>query len=113
MAKSLRSKSQRKSRAILHSKVFKPVEDARTARLSAKLMAIPASQQVPEPMTVSNTNGDFMMVDPAAYKSKTKKLSIISQITSKKNLTKKQRRQAKNQPKDFNIYGVSEKEIRF
>ena len=44
MAKSIRSKSARKARAILHTKVFKAVEDERTARLGAKLAAIPGSE---------------------------------------------------------------------
>ncbi len=115
MAKSLRSKSMRKSRAILHSQVFKPVEDARTARLSAKLHAIPASQSVP---TLSTTEtGDVMMVDSSAYKAKTKKLSITAQITQRtprpgKNANKN-RRQTKKDLNDFNIYGLSTKEIRF
>lgn len=113
MAKSIRSKSMRKARAILHAQVFKPVEDARTARLSAKLHAIPASQTVPMTSTSTET-GDVMMVDSGSYKAKTKKLSIISQITQKvPRVSKKNRRQAKNELKDFNIYGLSEKEIRF
>jgi hypothetical protein len=112
MAKSIRSKSMRKARAILHAQVFKPVEDARTARLSAKLHAIPASQAIPMTSTSTET-GDVMMVDSGSYKAKTKKLSIISQITQKVPRTKKNRRQAKSELKDFNIYGLSEKEIRF
>lgn len=112
MAKSIRSKSMRKSRAVLHAQVFKPVEDARTARLSAKLHAIPASQTIPMTSTSTET-GDVMMVDSGSYKAKTKKLSIISQITQKVPRTKKNRRQAKSELKDFNIYGLSEKEIRF
>lgn len=115
MAKSIRSKSMRKARAILHAQVFKPVEDARTARLSAKLHAIPASQSVPT--TSTTETGDVMMVDTASYKAKTKKLSIAAQITQKiprpgKN-SKKNRRQAKDSLNDFNIYGLSSKEIRF
>ena len=102
----------RKSRAILHAQVFKPVEDARTARLSAKLHAIPISQNVS--MTSTSTgNGDIMMVDSSSYKAKTKKLSIASQITRKIPACKKNRRQAKSDIKDFNIYGLSAKEIRF
>jgi hypothetical protein len=111
MAKSIRSKSMRKSRAILHAQVFKPVEDARTARLSAKLYAIPTSQNIP--MAISTEAGDVMMVDSSSYKAKTKKLSIISQITKKSKLSKKNSRTAKNDLKDFNIYGLSSKEIRF
>lgn len=112
MAKSLRSKSMRKSRAILHAQVFKPVEDARTARLSAKLHAIPSSQTVPL-TTTSTETGDVMMVDSASYKAKTKKLSIIAQITQKVPQGKKNRRQSSKSSKDFNIYGLSQKEIRF
>ena len=112
MAKSIRSKSMRKSRAILHAQVFKPVEDARTARLSAKLYAIPISQNVPMTCTSTET-GDVMMVDSSSYKAKTKKLSISSLITQKFPRGKKNRRQAKNDLKDFNVYGLSEKEIRF
>ena len=105
----------RKSRAILHAQVFKPVEDARTARLSAKLYTIPTSQSVP---TTSTETGDVMMVDAGSYKAKTKKLSIISQITERvnrpgKNAKKGGRNQKKTGINDFNIYGLSSKEIRF
>ena len=102
----------RKSRAILHAQVFKPVEDARTARLSAKLYSIPASQNIPM-ATTSTETGDIMMVDSSSYKAKTKKLSITAQITQKVPHGKKNRCQAKNDLKDFNIYGLSQKEIRF
>lgn len=102
----------RKSRAILHAHVFKPVDDARTVRLSAKLQAIPISQNIPM-ASVSSDTGDIMVVDSASYKAKTKKLSIVSLITQKSHGAKKNRRQAKNDLKDFNIYGLSEKEIRF
>lgn len=112
MAKSIRSKSMRKARAILHAQVFKPVEDARTARLSAKLYAIPISQNVPMTCTSTET-GDVMMVDSSSYKAKTKKLSLASLITQKVSRGKKNRRQVKSDLKDFNIYGLSEKEIRF
>lgn len=112
MAKSIRSKSLRKSRAILHAQVFKPVEDARTARLSAKIHAIPISQTVLMAST-SAESGDVIMVDSSSYKAKTKKLSISSQITRKIPVLKKNRRQVKSDMKDFNIYGLSAKEIRF
>ena len=37
MAKSLRSKRERKTRAIKREQIFKPVEDARIMRLSEKI----------------------------------------------------------------------------
>lgn len=43
MAKSLRSSIKKGNKARLRSKVFGPVEDARTERLSAKLLELAAS----------------------------------------------------------------------
>lgn len=42
MAKSLRSSVKKGNKARLRSKVFRPVEDARTERLSAKLLELAA-----------------------------------------------------------------------
>lgn len=111
MAKSIRSKSLRKSRAILHARVFKPVEEARTARLSAKLYSIPVTNIVPLPTcpASSTCEGGMMMVDTV----KTKKSSITNQITQKIQGSKKSRRAQKQGFKEFNLFGLSEKEVRF
>ncbi|MCJ1472836.1 hypothetical protein MMC13_001485 [Lambiella insularis] len=47
MAKGLRASTKKANRAKLRSKVFAPVEDARTQRLSAKLLEL-ASKQRPK-----------------------------------------------------------------
>ena len=47
MAKGLRSHVKKNNRTKLRAKVFRPVEDARTARLSARLLEL-ASQPKPE-----------------------------------------------------------------
>jgi hypothetical protein len=57
MAKGLRSSIKKSNRAKLRSKVFAPVEDARTKRLHAKLLE--AVQQVkPEPAKETNMDVD-------------------------------------------------------
>ena len=43
MAKSVRSSVRKRNNATLRAKVFEPVYDARTARLSAKLLEIAAT----------------------------------------------------------------------
>lgn len=47
MAKGLRSSVKKANKAKLRSRVFRPVEDARTERLSAKLLEL-ASKRRPE-----------------------------------------------------------------
>ena len=47
MAKGLRSSVKKANKAKLRSRVFRPVEDARTERLSAKLLEL-ASKRQPE-----------------------------------------------------------------
>lgn len=47
MAKGLRSSVKKANKAKLRSTVFRPVEDARTERLSSKLLEL-ASKQRPE-----------------------------------------------------------------
>lgn len=48
MAKGLRSSVKKANKAKLRSRVFKPVEDARTERLSAKLLELASSKRQPE-----------------------------------------------------------------
>ena len=47
MAKSARASTKKSNRTKLRARVFRPIEDARTQRLSAKLMAL-ASQPQPD-----------------------------------------------------------------
>jgi hypothetical protein len=57
MARGLRSSNNKNNNTKLRAKVFGPVEDARTARLSAKLMEL-ASQSLPiKPQTEGETAG--------------------------------------------------------
>lgn len=58
MAKSVRASVSKRNSANLRSKVFGPVDDARTARLSAKLQEL-ASQPKPD-AGKSNENEDQM-----------------------------------------------------
>ena len=111
MAKSLRSKSQRKSRAILRSQVYKPVEDARTTRLSQKLTG---GQPILEPVfPKAETTTDVEMTGsvPVCSSKSLGKQSIVSQLIGKHKRSHK--RGPKLAPGILNSYGYSLKEIRF
>lgn len=114
MAKSARSKGERRNKALLYARVFKPVEEARTARLSAKIQDIPALPQYKE--LIHKTAATSAT---AAYKSKTqslfrndKKNDSNNKNQKKKKLTKREIRTAKVY-EEFNTYGLSSKEVRF
>ncbi len=61
MAKSARASTKKSNRTKLRARVFRPIEDARTQRLSAKLMAL-ASQPRPDRL-------DAMEVEPSRFQS--------------------------------------------
>lgn len=89
MAKSIRSKSQRKARAVKHAAVFKAVEDSRTNRLSEKLKNIPVSAN-----TISKiTTGDSVMSD-----------DNVEPLVKTGHRKKSQK---------FHGYGLSKKELKF
>lgn len=117
MAKSSRSKSERRSKAILYARVFKPVEDARTARLSAKLQSIPSLPQYDLKNRMEAVSTPAVPVTGAStaatYKSKTQSLLGIGKPTPKKNrMSKRELRNAKVY-EEFNVFGVSKKELKF
>jgi len=110
MAKSLRSRSLRKTRSLLSAQVFKPVDDARTARLSHKLTG---GKPIPE-ATFAKAQKSLdveMSGSVSTYDFKSSKQSIVSQITRKsKKFTK---RGSKSASEKLNGFGYSMKEIRF
>jgi hypothetical protein len=61
MAKSLRSNRIQKNKSKLRSRVFGPVEEARTQRLSQRLAEIAASTEKPEPSKRKATSKDSEM----------------------------------------------------
>ena len=68
MAKGLRASTKKANRSKLRSKVFEPVEDARTQRLSAKLLEI-ASRPRPKVdedvrMEEGDKGQDLMLLSP-------------------------------------------------
>ena len=89
MAKSIRSKSARKTRAIKHAAVFKSVEDSRTNRLSHKLMSLPTSDAILQKLA----GGDSVM-----------------DLAEQKPLVKTGRRE---KAAVFNPYGMGKRELRF
>lgn len=94
MAKGIRSKSRRKAQAVKYAAVFKPVEEARTARLAAKLASIPSSERMREVVT----GGDAVMPDSATG-------GEIQPLVR----TGGRRRKAVG----FNPYGLSLREVKF
>lgn len=89
MAKSIRSKSMRKARAIKHAAVFKSVEDSRTKRLSTKLQSLPTSEAILQKLA----SGDAVM-----------------DLADQKPLVKTGRRE---KAVSFNPYGMGKRELRF
>lgn len=63
MAKSARASTRKRNNANLRTKVFKPVEDARLARLSAKLQEI-ADAPKPETEKEMDVDGKEQEADP-------------------------------------------------
>jgi hypothetical protein len=109
MAKSVRSKAQRKARAELRTAVFGPVEDTRRQRLAQKVteelgkqMAL--EQQVPEAESelcmmapeAKAHEASAMDLDPKR-KGKKGKLAAPSGIKKKK---------GRKEKKPFNFYGI-------
>ncbi len=120
MAKSSRSKSERRSKAILYARVFKPAEEARTARLSAKLHAIPSNPQyltntrMEDVSTTGVTTGASAAAastGAASYKSKTQSL-FAPKKGKKSKISKREIRTAKIY-EEFSAFGLSMKEVRF
>lgn len=115
MAKSSRSKSEHRSRAILYARVFKPVEDARTARLSAKIHAIPSLPQYALPTEGTVTAKATTTAKTAtAYKAKTMVLLGLEKPKGPqaKRLSKREAKATKVF-EEFNAFGWSKREIRF
>lgn len=114
MAKSSRSKSERRSKAILYARVFKPVEEARTARLSAKLHSIPTNSQYLSGTRMEEDTTETKSTSTAAstYKSKTQSLFGKQKKGTTKKLSKREVRNSKAF-EEFDGYGLSKKELRF
>lgn len=97
MAKSIRSKSGRKNRAIKRENIFKPVADARVQRLAAR-------------EALSLTSQDHVMIDsPSVHPS-------AGLPDTLEGLVGKERRRSKwsrKQKQPFNAYGLSSKELMF
>jgi len=94
MAKSLRSKSVRKARALKRELVFKPIEDARTQRLAEKL------------------SSSLMLLDPSTSNPS----SIMTDSTDEHAKTSSggpARRRNRRLVKPFSLYGLSAKELKF
>ncbi len=87
MAKSVRSKSLNKAKALRRAAVYKPVDDARLQRLSEKLKSLPSR---------SIQDDDVVMINQEA--------------TSLRGPPKFRNRQKKP---IFSAYGISAKEIKF
>lgn len=92
MAKSLRSKGVRKTKAARRENIHKPVENARLHRLAEAQAALGDAK----PFPVSTT----MEIEPAAP----------TTISTKNKFKARKMRQKNNIP---NLYGLSRKEMRF
>lgn len=90
MAKSVRSKSLRKAKAIKRGAVYKPVDDARLNRLSQKLAGL----------------ADMMALDSSA----TSPVVLASDATS---LAGPSRFRNRKKLAPFSAYGLSAKETKF
>ena len=86
MAKSVRSKSQKKNKAAKRESVFKPVENARLHRLANKDLLTIASDMTP---------------------------SVAMQVEAGHGSPESTSKDARNQKRRFNKYGLSAKETRF
>ncbi len=115
MAKSLRSKSERRSKAARYARVYKPVDDARAARLSAKLCAN-VMQTETDPVKQAEIQEIIRQKRQAladkSYKSKTQ--ALFAKPPSKASRRQQQRLEKENKVyEEFDAYGLSKKELRF
>jgi hypothetical protein len=89
MAKSIRSKSKRKTRAVKYAGVFKSVEESRTNRLSSKLLSLPSSEAVLQKLS----GGD-----------------VVMDLADQQPLVRTGQR---NKTVGFNMYGMGKRELKF
>lgn len=102
MAKSVRSKSQRRNRAALRENVYKPHSDARTLRLSAK-QALMVAEKVTDNAPMTEEVGDNAPTTEASA------ATVQGTVRPSRSFSSK----FKSSNKEFNFYGVSKKETRF
>lgn len=115
MAKGLRSKSERKSKAARYARVYKPVDDARAARLSAKIYSSHIQTEV-DPAKQAEIQEIIRQKRQAladkSYKSKTQ--ALFAKPPSKASRRQHHRFEKENKVyEEFNCYGLSKKELRF
>jgi hypothetical protein len=107
MAKGLRSKSLRKSKAIRCQKIFKPVVDARTERLAIKeRLSSVGIAMIPEGCATNAGES------PASVAPVTPKEGAAEVFRSKKS-GKVSRKHGKHARSALNSYGIPAKELSF
>lgn len=114
MAKSLRSKSLRKNKAVLCQKIFKPTVDARIERLALKekLVSIGNLMMVDGRSDGETSTGSNSDVTMAASN-----MSVFNDSITEKNSKKKSgkvsRKHGKHIRSSLNAYGIPAKELFF
>lgn len=108
MAKSIRSKSQKKNRALKRETIFKPANDSRLQRLAARdlLTQIDDDGMKTSPAPEDDTKASVMTIEQNISEGQQMSPSGVSNSRAKS----KWRR---NRKQSFSSYGLSAKEMRF
>lgn len=102
MAKSIRSSSHKKNKAVKRETVFKPAHDARIERIAAReALASAAAMQTSEEGTKKEDSLEKTHMETEVN------------VASKPTVHGKKGKWRRNQKREFNAYGLSSKETKF